>query len=87
MLFEKVNATEIEKDDILVFSKDRTIVTHRVVAIDDRDNTLYFTTRGDSNDKPDSFETSSEQVLGRVVSVGKFIGFPTVWISEVFNRG
>lgn len=87
VIFEKVSATEIAKDDILVFSKDRAIMTHRVVAIENRDNTLYFTTRGDNNEKPDGFETSAEQVLGRVVSVGKYIGFPTVWLSEAFNNG
>ena len=87
VIFEKVSATEIAKDDILVFSKDRAIMTHRVVAIENRDNTLYFTTRGDNNEKPDGFETSAEQVLGRVVSVGKYIGFPTVWLNEAFKNG
>lgn len=87
VVFEKVNASDIEKDDILVFRKEKTIITHRVTAIENRNGTLYFTTRGDNNEKEDGFETSSAQVLGRVISVGKYIGFPTVWLNEIFAKG
>ena len=73
-------------DDILVFNKDGVIITHRVVSIDKRNNVMYFTTRGDNNDEADAFETPDSQVLGRVVMVGKYIGFPTLWINEIFNR-
>ena len=85
VLFEKVNASDIHKDDILVFNKDGVIITHRVVSIDKRNNVMYFTTRGDNNDEADAFETPDSQVLGRVVMVGKYIGFPTLWINEIFN--
>lgn len=87
VIFEKVNASKIIKDDILVFSREGKIITHRVVSIAQRNNTLYFTTRGDNNEKPDAFETSSDQVLGRVVLVGKYIGFPTLLLNEIFNQG
>lgn len=87
VLFEKVSASEIAKDDILVFRREGVIVTHRVVSIESRSGMLYFTTRGDANDSNDNFETSSEQVLGRVIMVGKYIGYPTVWLNEIFNQG
>jgi signal peptidase len=87
VLFEKVSASEIAKDDILVFRREGVIVTHRVVSIESRSGMLYFTTRGDANDSNDNFETSSEQVLGRVIMAGKYIGYPTVWLNEIFNQG
>ena len=87
VLFEKVNASEIVKDDILVFRREGIIVTHRVVSIESRNNTLFFITRGDNNEKPDDFETSADQVLGRVVMIGHYIGLPTLWINEIFNQG
>jgi signal peptidase len=87
VLFEKVNASDIAKDDILVFRREGIIVTHRVVSIESRNNTLFFITRGDNNEKPDDFETSADQVLGRVVMIGHYIGLPTLWINELFNQG
>ena len=87
VIFEKASSGEIQIGDILVFKREGLLITHRVIAIEARDNTLYFTTQGDNNEKPDGFETDASQVIGRVVLAGKYIGFPTIWINELFNNG
>ena len=87
VLIEKIDASDIQVGDILVFRKDNRIVTHRAVDVIQRDGGYYFTTRGDANADPDATEVSDRQVIGRVIMVGKYIGYPTVWLNEVFNRG
>lgn len=85
VILEKCPAADIRKDDILVFKHDGIIITHRVVQIETKDGHLQFTTRGDHNKKNDSFVTGETQVIGRVVIINKYIGFPTVWLSELFK--
>lgn len=87
VLIEKLNASEIKIGDILVFRRDGRIVTHRATSVELRDGTYYFTTRGDANSDPDSSEVSDQQVIGRVLLVGKYIGYPTVLLNEIFNKG
>lgn len=87
VLIEKLNASEIQNGDILVFRRDGLIVTHRVTSVELRDGTYYFTTRGDANADADSTEASDQQVIGRVRLVGKYIGYPTVLLNEIFNKG
>ena len=87
VLIEKLNASEIQNGDILVFRRDGLIVTHRVTSVELRDGTYYFTTRGDANADTDSTEASDQQVIGRVRLVGKYIGYPTVLLNEIFNKG
>ena len=87
MLVKKLDAEDVRKDDILVFKKDRVIITHRVVEIEEHGDAFSFTTKGDNNDSADGFQATDEDVVGKVVSVSKYIGFPTVWINEIFNKG
>ena len=82
VIFEKTVADEINEDDILVFKHEGIIITHRVKTIRDDNGSLEFTTQGDANEEVDGFTTSESQVLGRVVSINKYIGFPTVWLNE-----
>ncbi|MBR0482779.1 signal peptidase I [Candidatus Saccharibacteria bacterium] len=87
VLVKKLDAEDVRKDDILVFKKDRVIITHRVVEIEEHGDAFSFTTKGDNNDSADGFQATDEDVVGKVVSVSKYIGFPTVWINEIFNKG
>ena len=61
-------------------------MTHRIVEIWKRNDKYYFTTKGDNNNSVDGFKTSEDQVLGRVTSIYKYIGYPTVLINEFFGK-
>ncbi len=84
IIYEKVQAEDIEQGDILVFEYNHIIVTHRVISITEENGHLYFQTKGDNNDEPDNELISEDDVLGKVVSVIKYIGYPTVWFNEQF---
>lgn len=84
VIYEKVNVGEIKEGDILVFTKNSSLITHRVIkVIDDNDN-LKFQTKGDNNENVDFDYTDENQVLGIVKYIVKYVGLPTIWFNETF---
>ena len=86
IIYEKVDSDEIELGDILVFTKEGKIITHRVIKKFYINNNCYFNTKGDNNDSPDGFDISESNVLGKVTISFKYIGYPTVIINEIFGK-
>lgn len=60
---------DIDKDDIISYYSDSSIVTHRVIDIDD--NMIY--TKGDNNNAVDK-PIEKESVIGKVIYIGKDYG-------------
>lgn len=86
IILEKMKPEDLRKGDILVFERSDRIITHRIVDIKKKQDTYYFTTKGDANKSADGFISTSDDVIGRVDYVVKYIGFPTVLINELFER-
>ena len=86
VLVEYIKPSELRKGDILVFQHENIIITHRIVDIKKKKGIYYYTTKGDANNSPDSFISTSENVIGKVDYVVKYIGYPTVLINELFER-
>ena len=74
--------SKLKEGDILVFKKKDYIITHRIVSINYKNNKVLIKTKGDNNEKTDSYYVYEDEVLGVIRSVVKYIGYPTVWISE-----
>ena len=86
VIYEKIDVKKLEVGDILAFRKNNIVITHRIVKIWKQNDRYYFTTKGDNNNSVDSFKTSEDLVLGKVVSIYKYIGYPTVLINEFFGK-
>lgn len=87
VLIHKKEAKDINVGEILAFNLGNGIVTHRVINIENTNGTYMFTTKGDANDTADQFIVTNENVIGTVDYVLRYAGFPTVWVTEVFERG
>ncbi len=85
VLLEKVPADDIKVGDVLVFWHDRIIVTHRVIVIKQQGEHRLFRTKGDANPKPDTSLVKESEVVGKVQLISKFIGYPTVWLNDLFK--
>ena len=85
IIYKKTPTNKIKKDDILVFEKNKTIITHRIINIIEKDNQILFQTKGDNNDKPDEELIKEENTLGTVKYIVKYIGYPTIWLQDTFN--
>lgn len=86
LLLEYKNANEIEIGDVLAFYHGKTIITHRVIGIESKNNKRYFNTKGDANNTADGYITKEEDVIGKVGFVIKYLGFPTIWTKELIER-
>ena len=73
-------------NDIIEYRLDNHTVVHRIIQIEQSNNKLYFKTKGDNNNAPDTEFVSEEQVTGIVKMVAPKLGYPTVWLSDLFNN-
>lgn len=88
VIIEKLNKNEqkeLKKGDILVFRYDNKIITHRIHAIEEKEDKRYYVTKGDNNDQPDSGVRDETNVIGVVKLKIDKIGLPSVWLSELFE--
>lgn len=86
LLIEKCSVDNIEVGDILVFKNNNSIVTHRVIKKEVVNNNIKLTTKGDNNKAKDDLISTSSNVIGKAHFIVKSIGYPTIWMNEVFNR-
>ncbi len=75
---------EYQKGDIIQFyGINNTIFVHRVISTRKEGSKIYYTTKGDNNDTVDLMEISEDKVIGKAILTIKYLGYPTVWISEI----
>ncbi len=86
VLIEQTNDLQkYKKGDIMAFRYDNKIIVHRIVLKVNIDGKTYFKTKGDANEKEDAVYISRDMIKGKVLGRVKFIGLPSVWLSELFN--
>ena len=69
VLLVKVNVDDLQKDDIIAYKSENSIITHRIVMINDND----LIVKGDANNTVDS-PIKKDQVIGKVVKVFPHLG-------------
>lgn len=77
------NFDKIDNGQVIAFKHDNVMVVHRVVNILEKEGKYYFYTKGDANKEIDNFSIYEEDIIGIVNLVIPYIGFPTVWLSEL----
>lgn len=77
---------KIKEGDIIAFKRNNVVITHRVFKILYVNNKLYFKTKGDANKAVDDYLVLPEDILGLVNYKINYIGFPTIWLAESFNK-
>lgn len=85
VIYKETKIKNIKEKDILVFNYNGTIITHRVKKVIKKDDRIYYQTKGDNNKNVDSVLIDSNDVLGTVQYIVKYIGYPTIWIQETFK--
>lgn len=86
VIINKKEVNEIKVGDVLAFNMGYGIITHRVTKINVENNVYTFTTKGDYNKLTDEYIITNENVIGTVDYILKYAGYPTVFVSELFER-
>ncbi len=85
VVIEKREDKEIpKKGDIIYFRYKDKMITHRVISIKQENNMYLFATKGDNNKSNDNWWIPLVDIEGIVKIKIPYIGFPTVWLSELF---
>lgn len=86
IIYEKIDSVaHLKEGDILVFVNEDVLYIHRIVEISKKNKDVIIYTKGDNNSMNDSFTTSEEEIVGIVRQNVKYIGYPTVLLSELLN--
>ena len=89
VIISKLNEEELKTlkvGDIIEYKLDNSVVVHRITKIENNNNELLFTTKGDHNTAPDRKKVKEEQIVGRVRYKIPKIGYPAVLLNEFFQR-
>ena len=86
IIYEKTEVSKLKKGEVIAFRKGNIIITHRIIDLMETDNRYTFKTKGDANNAPDDFIVDDSKVLGKVKYAVKYVGYPTLWLNEVFNK-
>ena len=79
ILVKKCDIRELNKNDIITFTKDEKIISHRIVKIIEKEKDRNFVTKGDNNEAEDVGFVYDDQIYGKVIfnipKLGKLLNF------------
>lgn len=78
------NYSDLKEGNILIYKKNDKIVIHRITKIEKTDK-YYFITKGDNNNAEDNYIINEEEVIGVCLFKIKYIGYPTIWLNNIFG--
>jgi len=81
----KARPEEIRVGDIISYVKvvpfaSMQIVTHRVIEANNHSNFYFFKTKGDANPRPDGWDVSPQEIVGKAVVVLPKLGYVLYYI-------
>lgn len=86
ILVDKATSIEeiysLKEGDVIQFSRDAILISHRIVEIGEEEGVKVFLTKGDNNSSPDFDPVRPEQVKGKIIKVVPKIGWPTLLIKS-----
>ena len=86
IIYEEYDGQVVEKDTVIVFTKDdKHLIVHRVIDVQKQNGIIYYTTKGDANDSPDTGFVTSENLRGVVLYRLPGIGHPSLFLRDVFK--
>ena len=81
------NLDKIKKGDILVFRKDNTTYTHRIVEIKEENEQYKIKTKGDRKEQEvDKWVVNNKDIVGVVEKRIPYIGYPTIMLNRIIEE-
>ena len=77
------NYDKLKEGEIIAFKAEKNVVVHRLIRIVNVGDEVYYYTKGDANKEEDNYLIKKENIIGIVIFKIPYIGYPTVWFSEI----
>lgn len=85
VIFEQYDNQKIKLGQVIIFDYNGIQTVHRVIDIKNVNGQLRYYTKGDANVEPDFGYITSNKIIGLVKLKIKYIGYPTIWVRELFS--
>lgn len=89
VIYEKLSEEQLKKIEIytiIVYSREEQLIVHRVIDKWETNGKTYYLTKGDANKSDDYVPVGTDQIVGIYKFAIKYIGYPSVWLSEAFKK-
>lgn len=83
--FKKFNGQELEIGDIIIFKRGKRNIVHRITQVGIFNDEYVYITKGDKNKVEDNGYVYQKDIQGIVHYRIKYIGYPSIWIRNLFN--
>lgn len=71
--------------DVLVYRHSNVVMVHRITEVKQDGKNKVFITKGDANGAEDHWQVQQADVIGIARGRISALGFPTLWLNELFN--
>lgn len=83
---QKKNYKDLKIGDVIAYKYDEVVIVHRLVDIAIIGEDYYFYSKGDANNAKDDYIIYPNTIIGKANVKIPYIGLPTVWLNELFNK-
>ena len=74
VVVKDIEENELQEGDIISFREGQSVVTHRIIEIENKDNQKQFKTKGDNNNSVDINPVKLDAIEGKVITSIPLIG-------------
>jgi len=85
VFFSSYEGEELNVGDVIIFNQNEIETVHRIVDIEKVNGIVRYYTKGDANNDVDTGYSTSENIVGVVKFKIKYIGYPTIWLKDIFD--
>lgn len=84
IIYERYDGGLINKDEVIVFQRDNIKVIHRVIDVRVVNDEYRYYTKGDANMQRDDGYVTAKDIIGTTDLRIKYIGYPSLWLRDIF---
>lgn len=84
IIYERYDGGLINKDEVIVFKRDNIKVIHRVIDVRVVNDEYRYYTKGDANMQRDDGYVTAKDIIGTTDLRIKYIGYPSLWLRDIF---
>ena len=86
VLYQAYHDEDLALDKVIIFNNGNIQTIHRIIKIESINGETRYYTKGDANKKMDDGYVTKDRIVGTVKFKIKYIGFPTLWLRDIFEH-
>lgn len=86
IIYKKFEGEQLKKGQVIVFIKDDIKTIHSIENVEIKNNEIIYFTKGTNNEQQDEGYRTIKDIIGTVKFKIMDIGWPTIWLNEIFDR-